>query len=218
MLTRLEHISYRGKEQEPDAITVWLIRHQESESNAQKSYKSVSPKEIPLTERGKKNAEVFSNTFPFEPSVIITSDFLRAQESAEPLTERFPDTEIIRSPLFREFTYLALNEKSSREERLPLVSTFWESRLPDLRHNHTAESFSMLLQRAWLARDYLKSLPYPNAALFTHEQVIRALQMVNEFGTNPATWTDGRKADLMRAFRKQSPIHNGGIVQFVLKR
>src|SRR5262245_8811627 len=67
---------------------VWLIRHAESEGNA--GLVTSQPDTIPLTRKGGEQALRLANSFTQAPTLIVTSPFIRTQQSAKPTIERFP--------------------------------------------------------------------------------------------------------------------------------
>jgi broad specificity phosphatase PhoE len=68
-----------------DARTqLYLVRHGEAESNATSRFGGWSP--VPLTERGRRQAEAAARALATRlPTAIISSDLVRARETAEPI-------------------------------------------------------------------------------------------------------------------------------------
>lgn len=69
---------------------IWLIRHGESIANAGEA--TDDHKSIPLSELGLKQAQALALQIPKRPDLIVTSPYLRAQQTAMYTIGRFPDT------------------------------------------------------------------------------------------------------------------------------
>jgi len=63
-------------------VRVWLIRHGQSESNA--GLPSADWQGIPLTELGHQQAARIAGVFTDPPKLIVSSPYLRAQQTAQP--------------------------------------------------------------------------------------------------------------------------------------
>ena len=96
-----------SSEEARDTSIAWLIRHGESVANAGGAVSSFS--EIPLTARGRQQAELFAARFDElsadPPTLIVQSPYLRARQTAEPLIRRFAGVPVETWPV-QEFTYL----------------------------------------------------------------------------------------------------------------
>ena len=83
-----------------------LVRHGQSTGNVdQPTHDHAS---IPLTALGEEQAKKLSTRIDVRPDLIVASSFRRAQQTAEPLREKFPDVPVEIWPDTAEFTYLAL--------------------------------------------------------------------------------------------------------------
>jgi broad specificity phosphatase PhoE len=69
-------------------IRVFLIRHGESESNA--GFPSADPGSAPLTPDGHRQARQIAQALADTPGLIVTSPYLRARQTAQPMISRFP--------------------------------------------------------------------------------------------------------------------------------
>ena len=85
--------------------TIWFIRHAQSQANA--GEKTVNPAAIALTPTGREQAAHVAAAFKQAPDLVITSPYLRTQQTAEYLFQRYPDARREIWPVY-EFTYLAL--------------------------------------------------------------------------------------------------------------
>ncbi len=190
-------------------IRVFLIRHGESLANA--GHVTSDPSSIPLTAQGWVQARHVAASFEHEPSMIITSSYLRTQQTAEPTQKRFPQIfhEIW---LVHEFTYLSPNHcvNMTAAQRRPLVQEYWERCDPDWIDGPGAESFASLIDRAQQMLLRIQELECGDIAIFTHGQY---MQMVIWLIQNPSyAWSP----QAMRAWRERIlavPIHNAQIIR-----
>lgn len=153
---------------------IWLIRHAESLANAGAA--TSTPKEIPLSEKGFTQAQILAGSIVRRPDLIVVSPYLRSQQTAENLIERFPQTptEIL---TVQEFTYLSISHcrNTSHLERKPLVEEFWTRNDPHYCDGDQAESLAEFFHRV---EDFLRQMSerqFELAFVFTHEQFIKAL-------------------------------------------
>lgn len=168
-------------------LRVWLIRHGQSESNA--GIPSAGPGASPLTTRGHEQAAHVAATMPEPPALIVTSPYLRAQQTAEPTIARFPDVRREEWPV-QEFTFLGHlhNTPTTGDDRRPQVEEYWRRADPDLSLGG-AESFADLLGRARACLDRLTQQPTGPVAVFTHGIFIRAVLWSVLTGTTVADRT-----------------------------
>lgn len=82
-----------------------LVRHGQSTGNV--NLPTQDHASIPLTALGEEQAKRLSTRIDARPDLIVTSSFRRAQQTAEPLRERFPDVPVEVWPETAEFTYLS---------------------------------------------------------------------------------------------------------------
>ena len=150
-----------------------LIRHGESEANAgavTSNYGAVA-----LTKLGKSQAEAIANGCTEIPSVIGVSRYLRAQQTAARLVNRFPEVPVCDLEV-HEFTYLETERCNGMNsvDRQPMVDEYWSRMDPHYCDGTGSESFSQLLDRVdsfllWATKQS------GNALVFTHEQFIRGV-------------------------------------------
>ena len=160
---------------------IWLIRHGESESNA--GLPTSDTAKIPLTPRGFAQAECVVAAFTRPPALIVTSPYLRAIQSAQPLIERFPQARLEEWPV-HEYTYLSLASRhgTTLHQRRPLIDAYWERCDPQYLDGDGAESFVALVARAKLALERIKHLDDDFVAIFSHGLFIRTLLWVQLAG------------------------------------
>jgi probable phosphoglycerate mutase len=125
----------------------WLIRHGESESNA--GLPTSDTAKIVLTPRGIAQAEYIAAAFTRAPSLIVTSPYLRAQQSAQPTIGRFPQARQEEWPV-HEYTYLSLANRhnTTLHGRKPQIDAYWERCDPQYLDGDGAESFCARVERA----------------------------------------------------------------------
>jgi len=188
---------------------VWFIRHCESEANAGCS--TSIPDAIPLTDVGWRQAKKVSLAFEQTPSLIVTSKYLRAVQTAQPTIERFSN---IPTQIWgiHEFTYLSSEKlgNTSREERQPLVKSFWTNCDPDYLHGTGAETFSNFIERVKAMKDKIMALDEGFIAIFSHGYVIKAMLWANLINSFTAT------TDYMQNFYKfhtSFNLYNGAIIE-----
>jgi 2,3-bisphosphoglycerate-dependent phosphoglycerate mutase len=195
---------------------IWFIRHAESEANA--GLPTDDPATIRLTHRGFEQAEEIAQSFQRAPDLIITSPYLRTQQTARPTLRRFPSASSAQWNV-QEFTYLAPEGKTTCQERRPRVEEFWERCDPVSNDGEGTESFIQFITRVLSVLHELRSAKQEFIAVFSHEQFISAalwLLLNDKLDEDPR-----RCGDCMQRFRHlllSSPIPNGAILPVQLWR
>ncbi len=148
-------------------LTVYFIRHGESESNA--GLRTEHPSTIRLTDKGLQQARLLCQVFENAPDLIVTSPYLRTRQTAEPLIARFPETPQAEWPV-QEFTYLDPSHwnGTTYQERQPVARTYWERGDPFYRDNGLAESFVDLMERVEQTRRLILAQKSGTLAVFSH--------------------------------------------------
>src|SRR5436309_16016109 len=100
----------------PLATRIILVRHGQSVTNA--GGRAADQVSNPLTELGRAQARQFAECLDCKPTLIVTSLFLRAQQTSEPLRLRFPDVPVEQWAV-QEFSFLnpALHRGTSELDR-----------------------------------------------------------------------------------------------------
>jgi probable phosphoglycerate mutase len=190
-------------------IKVWFIRHGESAANAGLS--TSNPASIPLTDTGREQAQKVSLAFEQTPSLIVTSRYLRAMQTAQPTIERFPSVPVETWDI-HEFTYLSPEKlgNTSREERQPLARSFWVNSDPNYLHGTGAETFSAFIDRVEALKDKIIALDEDAVAIFGHGFVIKAIlwaNLVNSFAATPEYMKN------FHTFHTSFNLSNGAIIE-----
>jgi probable phosphoglycerate mutase len=173
---------------------VWLIRHAESEGNA--GLVTSQPDTIPLTETGVEQALRLADSFLQAPTLIVTSPFIRTQQSAMPTIERFPAARQEQWQV-QEFTHLspARYRDTTAADRKPFVHAYWSKCDPHHTDGEGAESFADFIQRVERAIEGLWSCQSNFVAIFGHGLFMRAMIWRMLFGAQPVN------ASAMSSFR-----------------
>ncbi len=187
-----------------------FIRHGQSTGNAGIPCDDLAGLE--LTELGWEQARSVAAEWEEAPTLIVTSPYLRAQQTAGPTISRFPSVPVELWPI-QEFTYLQpsrWNGTLSRE-RSPYIERYWQEADPAYCDGEGAESFSSLMGRAKAALERLQlqsddALVY----IFSHGQFIQAVRaLVTEIGLS-------EREKMLIFWRKgeRDAIRNGELVLF----
>lgn len=156
-----------------DPVQIWWIRHGESDSNA--GARTASAAAPVLTERGWQQARALLQALDRAPDLVVTSPFIRTQQSAQPLLERFPGVRQEEWPI-QEFTELSFANRNhtSGLERLPLLEEYWSRLDPDYLDGEGAETFRNLMARVEETVGRMRRLE-GFTLLFGHGLFMRAL-------------------------------------------
>ena len=139
--------------------TIHLVRHGESAANA--GLPTSDPGLIPLTARGHAQAAQLSEMWAPNPSAIVTSEYVRAKDTARPLSMRF-GLEPTTHPLLHEFVTLDPDQVTGTTvlERRPLVDSYWAESDPTRRMGEGAETFVEFAARVDGYLPQLDALPH----------------------------------------------------------
>lgn len=190
-----------------------LIRHGESAANAGLS--TTAPDSIPLTERGRVQAQLIADSLLSSPDLIIASPFERAIDTALPTAQRYPEVPF-EIWAVKEFTYLSPGRfvNTTQADRRPMVDAYWTTGDKSLIDGLGAESFVELLERARAMLDQLAQSEAGQVLIFSHGQFIRSVAWFIRHGDLAGA------PDLMRRFREldlAEPLLNGAGYEIVLK-
>jgi broad specificity phosphatase PhoE len=189
---------------------IWFIRHAQSQANA--GEKTINPASIALTPIGHRQAIHIAEVFKQAPDLVISSPYLRAQQTAESLLQRYPDAKHEIWPV-HEFTYLALERcrDTTVQERLPMAEEFWQRNDPDYKDGDGAESFADFMGRAAATWQRLQSeKSFRDVVIFTHAQFIKAAIW---HGLHAGEHLTAKGMRRFRHFLYSFPIPNGAIVR-----
>jgi broad specificity phosphatase PhoE len=157
-------------------MRVIFIRHGQSTGNAGIPCSDLALLE--LTELGWRQSREVLESWTETPDLIVTSPYLRTQQTAVATIERFPNVPVQVWPI-QEFTYLQPSRWNGTlsSERMPYLERYWTEADPDFCDGEGAESFATLLDRARTTLERLETLPTETLAyVFSHGQFIQAVR------------------------------------------
>ena len=160
---------------------VWFIRHAESMANTGAACKETN-EQVPLSALGFKQAKELAGVLERAPSLFVCSPYLRAQQTAAPILEKFPDVACETWPV-QEFVYLRglafeIFRNTTPEELKVRVENYWNTVSPDYNDGQGTESFNQLLKRARDVIQKLESSSQGYIVVFTHNLFMWALWML----------------------------------------
>ncbi|HVY90901.1 MAG TPA: histidine phosphatase family protein [Hyphomonadaceae bacterium] len=193
-------------------IRVRVYRHAESLSNA--GGRTLEPAGIPLTGRGRDQAEGLAKRMTEPPELILASAFRRSLDTAAPILQRFPEAMHEVWPI-QEFTYLSPASciNTSWVERKPRIDAYWAALDPTYVDGEGAENFSHLLVRARSFLEKLAGLANDLTVAVSHGQFMQAARLMAE-----APDLDDKTA--MTMFRDRDrirPFANCELLEFVVE-
>lgn len=152
---------------------VWLIRHAESEANV--GLPTDDQANIKLTNKGHWQAKQIAASFTQQPSLIVTSPFLRTKQTAQPTVERFPAVSQVEWQI-QEFNYLASSRRKNTTlaQRIPMAEEYWQRCDPFYVDGEGAESFAEMISRVYQLQKQIRDLKQEFVAIFTHGMFMRA--------------------------------------------
>jgi probable phosphoglycerate mutase len=164
-------------------MKILYIRHAQSEANA--GGRTIDPVSIPITETGYAQSVSLAEEISEQPDLIIVSPYIRTQQTALPLCQKYPNRLMEVWPL-QEFTFLSpvICKNTTPKERRPLVEKYWKLCDPDFIHGEGAESFNQFRERISLAINGINAINLDTVIVFTHEQVIlliKLMQLAKQF-------------------------------------
>ncbi|WAL61724.1 histidine phosphatase family protein [Thermocoleostomius sinensis] len=200
-------------------VTVWFIRHAESESNA--GLPTRDPASTRITPTGEEQAQQIADCLPDAPSLIVTSPYLRTKQTAQPTIQRFASVPQAEWPI-QEFTFLAPRNyyNTTRLQRYPMVQAYWQHADPFYVEDEGAESFADLVGRVEWVRSHILQLSetatqrdkHPDSFIvaFSHGRFIRAVAWV--LLVRPQT-IDRTTMQQFQAFSESVLVPNGTILK-----
>ena len=146
--------------------TIYLVRHSQSEGNTKSIFQ---PADSPLSERGKKQAEVIAERCSqLGIQTIFTSPTQRAVMTAEIVGTRI-ETPVVSSDLFQEHKRPSvLIGRPLKDESVQTMERAWLASLSDGSRVEDSENFSDLRKRAGRALDFLIVHPAEKILVITH--------------------------------------------------
>lgn len=187
------------------------MRHGETQINS--GAWSAKPEETRLTELGKKQAEHGATQIMEQPDLFMCSPLIRAKETIQFLTDRWPNTPLSILPI-QEFIYLSPSRLSglTQVERKEAIREYWQRNDPNYCDGAGAESFANFLQRVLSFYQYITQQSGYIVAV-GHGQFFKAFLLGLEHGfALSSTWMG-----LFREEETNNPIKNCGIIKLYFK-
>lgn len=156
---------------------IWFIRHGESVSNAGGVSEAIDS--IPLTEAGHRQAAEVAARIAFTPDLIVTSPFIRTQQTAAPCIARFPGV-AQETWLVHEFTFLESKKYkgTTRLDRTPHAKAYFDRNDPDYVDGAGAESFNHFLKRIRDMIEKLNKAPQARIIIYSHGYFLHTLEIM----------------------------------------
>lgn len=162
---------------------IYFVRHGESEGNQARLYQS---SETSLSEKGHSQAKLIADRFSnIEVEIIISSDYLRARQTAKYISE-VTGKDIIESQLFRERKRPSIQENQSKEiPELIAIDKEIEHNWGGVEWKYSdEENFTDLRQRAKECFELLENMTEDNIVVVTHKNFLHCLVWYRLFGIN----------------------------------
>lgn len=187
---------------------IWFVRHGESLANAGGITTEAS--RVPLTERGYEQAKAVAKALPKKPSLIVTSPYDRARETAQLTADRWSDVKFTEWPV-QEFVYLSWQRlgPTTVDEREQAAIPYWERMDPEFKDGDDAESYVEMMQRIDETISLIHALEHETAVIFSHKLFLSVLfyRLVNQHPIPPSM-------EEMRKFLVEYKIPNGAITHY----
>ncbi len=184
--------------------TIYFYRHAQSLANA--GGVSQLNKQIALSPLGHEQAVRLAKRHSYPQGPVYTSAFLRTQQTAQPLLDKWQQTATI-LPLLNEFEAfdLTLIAGLTGPERTPLTQAYWQKADPDTRNGQAAQTLNEFNQQVLAFIPELMALP-DHSVVFGHGMwFILFMWHTLGLGVNGMTTNDMKRFD---AFRQALPIGN----------
>jgi alpha-ribazole phosphatase len=138
--------------------TITFVRHGESTANA--GGITMAQAEIPLSELGKQQAIALAPMLPAKPGLILTSGYLRTQQTSKPYCERVGMVATANA-LLNEFSAIdpVLIAGMDGSQRKPLMDEFWREPSMTKRMGNNADTFAEFVQRVTSFAQKMDALP-----------------------------------------------------------
>ena len=158
---------------------IYLIRHADSVQNAGEV--TSSPEKISLSLVGHRQATELVTKLTDTPDLIVVSEYLRTQQTAEPVIQKFSATPV-ETWNIHEFTYLNSDRctNMNAQMRKPLIEEYWKRNNPWHKDGGNAESFDQFLHRINSFFVKIRSRKEDVTYIFTHGQFILGSKMILE--------------------------------------
>jgi broad specificity phosphatase PhoE len=157
---------------------VLLVRHGQSAGQLDKQT-NISDDQVPLTEMGQKQAQTLADSVTSSPDLIISSPFVRTQETAAPLCAKFPLVPFEIWPV-QEFVCLNPNKYvgTTLQQRISWRDEYLNLNDPTYNDGNGAESFSDIIRRATDFLIHIRNLDQKVVYVFTHVLFMKVVETI----------------------------------------
>lgn len=192
--------------------TVTFIRHAESIANA--GGKTQDPAPIALSAKGLEDAKKVSTRIIEPPTLILTSRYVRTQQTAQSTLDKFPNVPHEVWPI-EEFTYLSppRYRGTTGKERTPAVTEYWLKADPHSIDGEGAESFAQFADRCRTVVERLRDKGEGRILAFSHQQFMTGVQWTI---SGKLSKPDQKTMQDFRAYLLLDSISNCGQIEFKL--
>lgn len=162
---------------------ILIVRHAESLANA--GERTNAHDTIPLSEKGKIQAQELVKKLEVIPDLIVVSPYTRTYETALPFITKH-QTVPVETWNVQEFTYLdpKIYNGTTMEERTVAVKRYWDLGDVHYRDSKETETFYLLIQRIESFINKLTTRPEKTIVIFSHggfmQNLITYLDVINE--------------------------------------
>ena len=186
--------------------SIFFVRHGQSSSNA--GALSVPHAEVPLTPLGHAQSAAVATLLPPAPRLILTSPYVRAQQTAVPYCTRC-GLQAHPADLLHEFDAFAFHliAGMTGEQRRPVTAEFWGKADPLLRTGSDKENFTEFAARVQAFEHIVLPVLPPETVIFGHGTWI-ALLVWRLLGFNPQAEHGMRR---FRSFQQGLAMPNASI-------
>ena len=184
---------------------IYIVRHGQSAANVGEI--THDPAQIPLTQTGVQQAADLASLLEITPRQVITSNYVRAKNTAQPFCQRWglSSREL---PVLHEFVTLSPSvvNGTSVDFRKPLIDAYWDAAEPQVQHGEDSESFEQFAARVNQFRGQLAALGH-NTVIFGHGMWFALLiWQLQGFG-----WRDSLSMAAFRRYQLALPMPNCGV-------
>lgn len=146
--------------------TITFVRHGESTANA--GGITMAQAKIPLSELGTQQVAALAPLLPAQPALILTSGYLRTQQTSKPYCERL-GMAAMPNPFLNEFSAIdpALIAGMDGAQRKPFMDEFWREPSMTKRMGKDADTFAEFVQRVTAFEQGMDALP-DGTVIFGH--------------------------------------------------
>jgi alpha-ribazole phosphatase len=189
--------------------TIIFVRHGESTANA--GGITMAQAEIPLSELGTQQAKALAPLLAAKPALILTSGYLRTQQTSKPYCERVGMVTKVNT-LLNEFSAIdpALIAGMDGAQRKPFMVDYWSEPNMTRRMGKAADTFAEFVQRVTTFARGMDTLP-DGTVIFGHGIWI-GLLVWQSLGF---TCADDAGMKAFRRFQLGLPMPNCAVYQLV---